>query len=159
MHELTLHFRPKGGVKEYCQEDSSLLMLYPICTSTTSAPDDLSQFSVPVSVSVPVPVPVFRDFQLPGHAGGLNCLCRSSIRLATSSRYPGSKDVAGQVGGKLLVAMTIRQREPEQPRSAELFMDQPQTMVKPGLYRPCCLPSKGDCGQAAQARQAQGKLL
>ena len=36
-------------------------MLYPIYTSITSAPDDLSQFSV----SVPVPVPAFRDFQLP----------------------------------------------------------------------------------------------
>ena len=76
MHELALHFRPKGGVKEYYQEDSSLLMLYLYyCTSITSAPDDLSQFSVPVSVPVPVPVPAFRtrDFQLPGKVTSYGC--------------------------------------------------------------------------------------
>ena len=65
MHELAHHFRSKGGVEEYCQEDSNLLIIMfntqPIYTSITSVPDDLSQFSV----SVPVPVPTFRDFQLP----------------------------------------------------------------------------------------------
>ena len=35
------------------------------CIHTSTAPDDLFQFSVSVSVSVPVPVPAFRDFQLP----------------------------------------------------------------------------------------------
>ena len=33
------------------------------CIHTSTAPDDLFQFSV--SVPVPVPVPAFRDFQLP----------------------------------------------------------------------------------------------
>ena len=45
---------------------------------TSTAPDDLFQFSVPV----PVPVPAFRDFQLPvmirglpGKATQIECLC------------------------------------------------------------------------------------